>query len=232
MAKTKDEWRLELHGEAATGDGGKMAEAVRRHPAYRQSRQIFISPAPGLAQMRINALLDGKELIMPGPGLKEGFYLLQPFLIPFPKLALAVTLKGLPTHGRLVYHQDLARLSIELLITDALAVDGHGHRLGDGSGFFDLACAILNQCRALAATPTIWAIASAKPSEQLPVDPWDVRMHGLIGPQGGTFFAHQDPLPEIDWRQLPVQRIKKMTPLWKEWERHQATSPSSPSCAA
>lgn len=229
MTKSKDEWRLELHGESLISEGGKRAEALRRLEAYRQSRQIFISPAPRLAQMRINALLDGKELIMPGPGLKEGFYLLRPFMIPFPKLALAVSLKGVATHGQLVYHQNLAQLSIDLLITEALAVDRQGHRLGDGSGFFDLACAILNQCRALAAAPTIWAIADVQIPDELPSDPWDVRVHGLIGPQGEIFYGHQNPLPAIDWWQLPVQRIKKMTPLWKEWENRQSTSPSSPS---
>lgn len=219
MTKTKDAWRQELQGEAGKGPGGKVAEAVRRLPEYRQSRQLFISPAPALAQLRINALLDGKELIMPGPGLKEGFYRLRPFLLPFAKLSLAVSLKGVPSHGQLVYHQDLAGLAIDLLLTEALAVDGQGHRLGDGSGFFDLACAILNHCQALTATPVIWAVGGAMAAAQLPVDPWDVRVHGLIGPQGGTFFPHRDPLPAIDWQQLTMPRIKKMTPLWKEWER-------------
>jgi len=232
MTKTKDEWRQELQGEMAAGSGGKVAEVVRRQEAYRRSHRIFVSPAPALSQLRINALLDGKELIMPGPGLKEGFYRLRPFVTPLPKLGLAVSLKGVSSHGQLIYHHDLAGLAIDLLLTEAVAVDGEGHRLGDGSGFFDLSCAILNHCRALTATPTIWAVAVSKTTEPLPSDPWDVRVHGLLEPQGLTFFSHQDPLPSIDWRQLPMPRIKKVTPLWKEWERHQGTPPSSPSCAA
>ena len=217
--KSKEQWREELQGEAPPVGGGKLAEAVRRIEAYRRCRQIFISPAPALAQLRINALLDGKELIVPGPGLKEGFYRLRPFSVPFPKLSLAVSLKGVPMHGELLQHQDLASLAIEVLITEALAVDAQGGRLGDGTGFFDLACAILNRCGALAEAPAIWAAAVPHRPQELPVDPWDVGMHTLIGLQGVVSFPQRASLPALDWQHLSSQRIKKVTPLWKEWVR-------------
>ena len=225
MGKTKEEWRQAYHDTAPLAGQGKIAEAIRRLDAYRQCRQIFVSPAKELAQIRINALFDGKELIMPGPGLKEGFYRLQPYVVPFTKLAFAVSLIGLPTHGQLLRHQDLSQLAVSLLITEALAVDGHGHRLGDGSGFFDLACAILKQCGGLTEQPTVWAVGVAPLAEDLPVDQWDVTMHGLIGQQGGIFFPPAGALPDIDWQLLPKQRIKKMTPLWKEWEKTHAIAP-------
>jgi 5-formyltetrahydrofolate cyclo-ligase len=219
MSKTKEEWRQEYHNTTALTGLGKIAEAVRRLDAYRQCQQIFVSPAPSLTQIRINALLDGKKLLVPSPGLKEGFYLLLPYVVPFPKLSLAVSLKGMPMHGQLLRHQDLSQFAISLLITEALAVDNQGHRLGDGNGFFDLACAILKQCGALAETPSVWATGIAPQAESLPFDTWDVTMHGLIGPQGGSFFLPRQDLPDIDWQLLPKQRIKKITPLWKEWEK-------------
>ena len=219
MDKTKEQWRQEGGGESDLLGAGKIAEAVRRIEAYRQCRQLFVAPAPALAQIRINALLDGKELIVPGPSLKEGFYLLRPFQVPFTKLGLAVSLKGLPLHGQLLGHQEVSQLAIELLVTDALAVDARGNCLGDGNGFFDLACAILNQCGALVEAPLILAAGVILEPESLPVDSWDVRVHALIGPQGGKFFSPGICLPDIDWQQLSRQRIKKMTPLWKEWER-------------
>lgn len=219
MSKAKEEWRQELWDTARVGGQGKIAEAVRRLDPYRQCRQIFIAPDPGLAQLRINALLDGKELIVPGPGLKEGFYLLRPFQIAFGQLSLAVSLKGIPTHGQLLRHRELGQLSIGLLITEALAVDGHGNRLGDGSGFFDLACAVLHRAGALAEAPAVWATAVANQPEELPHDPWDVRMTGLVAAHGLVSFPPLERMPDLVWSQLTRQRIKKLTPLWKEWGR-------------
>ncbi|MFA6499857.1 MAG: hypothetical protein WCV64_11075, partial [Desulfurivibrionaceae bacterium] len=57
---------------------GKSAELVRRLERYRDAKRIFVGPTVRLQQLRINALTDGKELLVPGPGLKEGFYLLAP----------------------------------------------------------------------------------------------------------------------------------------------------------
>lgn len=223
MTKSKAEWRQEYGDAAPAGGGGAIAEALRRLAPYRQCRRIFVAPAPALAQIRINALLDGKELIMPGPGLKEGFYRLRPFVVPFTKLAMAVSHKGLPLLGQLIHHQELPGLAIEVLITDALAVDTRGQCLGDGSGFFDLACAILRQTGALAERPAIWAAAVPHRPELLPTDPWDVRVQGLIEAHGLFAFPPGHEIPAIDWPSLPQQRIKKVTPLWKEWERQART---------
>lgn len=218
MGKSKDEWRQTYHGTSFVGNG-KTAEALRRLDAYRQTRQVFIEPTSALAQMRINALLDGKELIVPGPGLRDGFYCLKPFVVPFPKLAFAVSLKGVPVFGQLLAHQDLSRLDIGIIIAEALAVDDSGIRLGDGSGFFDLACATLNHCGAVNESALILAAAVPHRPELLPDDSWDVRMDGVLGAQGLQLFPHEKKMPEIDWEQLTLQRVKKITPLWQEWKQ-------------
>jgi len=215
--KTKEEWRQLCQAAAQLTDLGKIAETIRHLPPYRACQQILVSPAPALSQVRINALLDGKELVIPGPGLKEGFYHLRPYAVPFTKLAFAVSLKGLTHHGQLLTHRELADLSIGLLVTEALAVDRRGLCLGDGNGFFDLSCATLNQAGALSASPIIWAVSPPPLSEDLPNDPWDVPVDGVIGPLGGTFFPPRETLPKLLWQHLAEQRIKKMTPLWKEW---------------
>lgn len=226
MGKSKDEWRQAYHG-TSLGRDGKTAEVLRSLDEYRRTRHVFIEPTPALAQMRINALLDGKQLILPGPGLRDGFYCLMPFVVPFPKLTFAVSIKGVPVYGKLLTREDLTGLDIGIMVAEALAVDASGVRLGDGSGFFDLACAILNHCGALSDSVRILAAAVANRPEQLPVDPWDVRMHGVLGPQGMQSFQHDEGRPAIDWHQLTQQRIKKITPLWQEWKSLHPSPPES-----
>ena len=101
---------------------GKLAENLRRSESYRRCKQIFIDPSLLLRQARVNALLDGKELIMPAAGLKDGFYLLKPFLIPFKKLVMSVTYRGLDHYGRRLGSGDISSLKISLLLGESFAV--------------------------------------------------------------------------------------------------------------
>ena len=95
---------------------GKLAENLRRSASYRQCHQIFVDPSLLLRQVRVNALLDGKELIMPGAGLKEGFYLLKPYQIPFKNLVMGVTYTGLERYGCRLTAADISALHISLLL--------------------------------------------------------------------------------------------------------------------
>ncbi len=78
-----------------------MAERLRGLDTYRAATTVFAEPVPLLHQARINLLLDGKRLVMPSPGLKQGFFLLEPFLVPFPRLPWAVSMTGAAACGRL-----------------------------------------------------------------------------------------------------------------------------------
>jgi 5-formyltetrahydrofolate cyclo-ligase len=217
---TKAETRQSLGNIAARPEcHGRLAQSLRQLDSYHAARQLFISPAPILAQIRINALNDGKEIIMPGPGLKDGLYLLKPFSVPFPKLAFAVSNKGLPQFGRLLTAGDLGGLALDMLITDACAVDEQGTRLGDGLGFFDLSCAILAAHKALARSCVNYAVLDDPRRlipEMLSYDDWDVKMNGVITPAGcrdlHTGVEHNSPL---FWDILPPKRIKRLKPLWE-----------------
>jgi len=198
---------------------GRLAQQVRGLEAYRVAERIFVEPSPVLAQVRINALIDGKELLMPSPGLKEGFYLCRPYVIPFADLSYATTYHGLPRFGRLLDDQALAGKAVELLLTDAVAIDQQGTRLGDGNGFFDLAGAILAELGALdRQSARVVAVAADEQlvSEVLPVDPWDVNLDEVVTPSGGMVFPAGDvKQPAILWSHLAAERIKRLNPLWK-----------------
>ena len=203
-------------------ESNKAAEHLRRLDMYRRAGQVFASPAPELLQLRVNALADGKELVMPGPGLKEGFYLLAPYVLPFQELAFAVTLKGLLQYGRRLERRDIPGLGIELMLTEAVAVDQAGGRLGQGKGFFDLGCAALFELDAVSGENQIVGVVAERQiaPHDLPLDPWDVRLHGLLTPEGyrKTALSSQAP-PTIHWEVLPFKRVRKLTPVWQVYQK-------------
>lgn len=215
---SKEEVRADFPDLPEGRASGKSAEVVRRLAKYRQARRIFVVPAAGLQQIRINALTDGKELLVPAPGLKEGFYLLSPYAIPFKDLSYAVGYKGLAQYGRRVAGEELGRGAVGLLLTDCLAVDPAGYFVGEGKGFFDLAVAILAERQGLA--PEAEAYGLGEPEQMLSQEieraAWDVRLNGFITPAGlalnnaGTHAQRR-----VLWELLPPKRIRKITPLWK-----------------
>ncbi|MDF1577892.1 MAG: 5-formyltetrahydrofolate cyclo-ligase [Desulfurivibrionaceae bacterium] len=209
-------WRQPAEGRVLAVQG-KLAENLRRWRDYRQCKQIFLDPSLLLRQARVNALLDGKELIMPAPGLVDGFYLLKPFRIPFKELVAAVTYRGLVRHGVKLAPADISSLAISLFVGESLAVDRKGGRLGDGRGFFDLAVALLGKMGGVAAnSQAIGAIDdSARIIEEIPRDRWDIRCAGILTPEGIVELGDFCPEPEIFWDRLPVERIKRISPLWK-----------------
>lgn len=196
---------------------GRAAEQVRRLDGYRQAKQIYVGPAPSLLQVRINALLDGKELIMPAPGLREGFYLIKPFVVPFKELAVAVTFRGQAKYGQRLRRAELAALRLDLLLTDALAVDSAGGRLGKGTGYFDLACAIFAEYKILALDCGVYGVIAPHQfqTELLPQEPWDVPLTGWVTREESRILTASATIPPIIWESVAPRRVRKLQPLWE-----------------
>jgi len=210
----------------AKGAVGRIAEQVRRLAAYRRAARVLFTPSPLLHQARINALVDGKELLMPGQRLREGFYLLRPYTVPFADLGHAVSYKGLARHGQRLSMEELAAVPVGLLLVDPLAVDAQGGFVGDGKGFVDLSVAILGELRALASNAEVYGVGEEAQllSRAIALDAWDVRLAGLVTPQGllpctgGNLAGGR-----VLWQELPEIRVRKITPLWKLWQkRHES----------
>jgi len=208
----------------AHGLSGRAAEILRRNDAYRRARQLFVPPVPLLRQVRINSLLDGKELIVPAPGLKDGFYLLSPYSIPFQQLPYSVSMKGIVKTGHRLTRPEIESLSVSLLVAEAEAVDLIGNRLGNGLGFFDLSVAILAEMGALSTDAVAVAcINQARISTtRLPTALWDVPVSMVFSEQQ-IFQTKHKALPScrIFWEYLSAKKIRKINPLW--W-LHQARS--------
>jgi len=208
--------RLQHNLSSPAKGGGKIAEQLRRQDQYRQARSVFATPASLLHQIRMNCLLDGKQLVMPTPGLRDGFFRIKPHTVPFRQLGMAMTESGLRRFGRRL--EPGKKLAIDLLLTGALAVDREGGRLGNGTGYFDLSCAILSANGWLADDPHILAVVdrTQQVTEPLPREPWDVTMTGVVTVDGCYRFGGQGRKEyPIFWQQLAGGRIKKITPLWQ-----------------
>ncbi|MEW6593968.1 MAG: 5-formyltetrahydrofolate cyclo-ligase [Thermodesulfobacteriota bacterium] len=204
--------------EAGALSPGRLAEQVRRLAAYRPAGSLFVGPARVLRQVRINALGDGKHLVMPAAGLHDGFWALAPYTLSFAELAQAVTPQGVASRGQRLALSALAGRRIALLIGDSLAVDRRGVMVADGQGFFDLAVAILQAAGGLATPFTVVAVTGEFLAEDEIDDarPWDVRADVVIHPGGVTEMpaAGREP-PALFWNALPPQRIRRITPLWQ-----------------
>src|SRR4030042_6382390 len=69
---------VDAHGTIPTFPGqNKAAERLRRLAPYQRAKTIMVPPDQAQLQVRVNALMDGKRLIMATPGLRDGFYLLH-----------------------------------------------------------------------------------------------------------------------------------------------------------
>ena len=208
--------RLQHNMSSPAKGGGKLAEMLRRQDLYRQARSVFATPAGLLHQIRLNCLLDNKQLVMPSPGLKDGFFRIKPHTVPFRQLGMAMTESGLRRFGRRLEPGE--KLAIDLLLTGALAVDREGGRLGNGTGYFGLSCAMLSANGWLADDPRILAVVDQRQqvTEPLPREPWDVAMTGVVTVEGCCRFGdHGRKEYPIFWQQLAAGRIKKITPLWQ-----------------
>jgi 5-formyltetrahydrofolate cyclo-ligase len=213
-------WRDKPADTTAPAQWGRAAEKLRSLKPYRDAATVFATPDASLHQARINCLVDGKNLVMPAPSLREGFFFLEARSVPFGKINTAVTYRGLAKNGRLLKISAIAGLSVQLLLTASLAVDQEGGRIGDGSGFFDLSCGLLQELHGLHRKWTAWTFIRENQISrlELPQDPWDTKMSGAITPSGIHAFEPQRLQPRIFWEALAENRIKRINPLWKLYE--------------
>ncbi len=127
-------------------DFNKASERLRGSFQYKGARLVYVSLHPALEQVRFNALLDNKFLVVPDAGLNKGFYLLDPVRIRFRnRLAAVRSSAGIRKYGVKLDYRKKRALKVKLVISEALcACPVSGAVLGDGMGFLDLNLAVLN----------------------------------------------------------------------------------------
>ena len=219
----RSEWIKRLATGTPPPYWGKVAEKLRGLQVYRDTATVFATPHESLLQARINCLVDGKNLLIPGPSIREGFFLLAARSIPFKNLQVAVTYKGLEKYGQHLQSDDMSGLSVALLLTDSLAVDGTGGRIGDGYGYFDLCCALLQEIDVIEHDAEILTFIQEDQisHDMLPQEQWDIKMSSAITPKQIFQFEPSGQVPQIFWEVLPHDKIKRIDPLWKLYSNEQ-----------
>lgn len=196
---------------------GRAAERLRRLPEYRGARTIMVPPDQAQLQVRINALMDGKDLIAASPGLREGFFLLRREDIHPRDWARACRASGIPQFGKPLSLGKVGK--VDLMVTGAVAVGLNGGRLGKGKGYFDLEYAILRELGAVGEeTPVVAVVDDLQVLQQVPVQEGDVTMDIIVTPNKVIRVDERLPRPEgIEWERLSPQTIRRMKPLWELW---------------
>lgn len=126
-------------------EGGDEAVArLTSHRYYQNAKIIFIAPDNCIERLRLQALKDGKTVLMTTYSIKRGFWLLDPTKIAPELYPYAAMLDGMEQLARPVSLDDIATLpSVDYLVTGTGAINHEGVRFGKGHGFFDVEWAIL-----------------------------------------------------------------------------------------
>lgn len=224
-AQFRSKWQTRFAEHEQTVPWGKIAQKLRMLKTYQDAVTVFATPEPSLLQARINCLADGKNLIMPGPALIQGFYLITARSVAFRNIPAAVTFHGLERYGSLLRPGELVNLSLELLITGSVVVDRRGGRIGEGKGFFDLSCALLQELGGLGQYWSAYSLVSETSisADTLPQDIWDIKLNGLVTPTEILSFAPTHEKPRIYWKELPLNRVRKSNLLWQQFRAGQKT---------
>jgi 5-formyltetrahydrofolate cyclo-ligase len=214
----------DTHGSIPTFSGqNKAAERLRGLAIYQRARTIMVPPDQAQLQVRVNAIMDGKRLIMATPGLRDGFYLLHKGEIKVRDWQQAARSSGVRRFGKRLDTTDKEIGAIDLLATGAVAVDLQGGRIGKGSGYFDLEYMILREIGSInEQTPVVALVDDLQVREPLPMEEKDVCVDFICTPtQVIKIERHLARPSQLPWELLPEKAIKGMRPLKELRKSHE-----------
>jgi len=133
-----------VHGRIPNFKGADTAARMLiKLSEWNKAFVVKSNPDSPQYHLRLQALREGKVVVMATPRLLNGFIILDPRLIPQYKLPQAATIAGAFKYGRLISLREIPR--IDLIITGCVAVNGKGVRLGKGGGYSELEYGILRE---------------------------------------------------------------------------------------
>ena len=179
--------RRDLEPRARTHAALQLTNHLSGHRWFKQSRDIaFYLPNDGEISLleAIEVAWDrGKRCYLPVLSHRHTSRL---WFVPFtPDSALAPNRFGIlePLHQR--RDRLFKPRQLDLVLLPLVAYDHAGYRLGMGGGFYDRTFAFRHQRRGVWRKPRLLGAAySFQAHEQLDINPWDVRLDGVVTEQG------------------------------------------------
>ncbi len=205
---------LPVYGRIPNFAGAEKAACrLARSEEFINARVVKVCPDSPQRAVRLEALKQGKILIMPTPRIREGFLLLDPRRVPASAYSYASTIRGAFRYGAKVKPWNLPK--IDLIVTGSVAVDLRGTRLGKGEGFSELEYAILREFNKVSDdTPIFTTVHDLQVlSDVIPRLPWDVTVDVIFtpsrtikcsGPKQRTRGILWDYLSEGKVREIPL----------------------------
>lgn len=187
-------------------------------PSYMSARGVFIAPDNCLERLRLQALKDGKLVLITTYAIRRGFWLLDPSKIDPWRYEYACTLDGME---RLADHVQLAdmlhgNVTVDLMVTGTGAVDQRGVRFGKGHGFFDLEWAMLYTVAAISCKTLVVAVVHDCQvlREQLVPEDFDTVCDIVVTPTRLIEVTDaKKPTCGIMWKKLADGMLESIPPL-------------------
>ncbi len=184
---------------------------------WRKSRVVKVNPDSPQQPVRLQALRQGKILIMPTPKIRSGFILIDPQVIPQRMIKRASTIRGAFQLGRIFDREKVLRLpKIDLIVIGSVAVDKYGTRIGKGGGYAELEYAVLKELNKIDDdTPVATTIHDTQLlDERLPREKHDLPVDMIITPSRILRALQPYPKPKgIYWELLSYEKIKSIPVL-------------------
>lgn len=199
-------------------EGGEAAvQRLIDHRYYRDADFVFITPDNCLDRLRLQALRDGKTVLMTTYSIKRGFWLLDPATISTDLYLYASTLDGMEKVARPVDLEAIKTLPpVEYMVTGTGAINMEGVRFGKGHGFFDAEWGILYRLgRIDANTPAAAVVHDCQVlDEKLTPDVFDTVADVIFTPTRTIeVSAPHKPTVGILWDRLDPHMYETIPPL-------------------
>jgi 5-formyltetrahydrofolate cyclo-ligase len=218
VARPDSRFHFDFGEFIADFEGGAAACArLTAQRFYRNSNFIFITPDNCIERLRLQALRDGKLVLMTTYSIKRGFWVLDPAQIAASDYAYASTLDGMERCGRPVSLAQIATMPpVDYMVTGTGAINMEGVRFGKGHGFFDAEWGMLYRLgRVTPATPTAAVVHDCQVlSEKLYPEVFDTVADVIFTPTRtiDVVDAHK-PTCGIIWDRLDPHMYETIPPL-------------------